>query len=163
MDLFTRKGFVTITCHKRITPYLEQEVKELGFNITESFVTGIHLQASLNDCIKLNLNLRCASQVLYSLKRFRASDSDDVYNALVEFPWEDILPDPGYFSITSNVQNETINNSLYANLRVKDAVVDRIRNVRGTRPSTGSELTGAVLNLFWKNEEAEIFIDTSGD
>jgi putative N6-adenine-specific DNA methylase len=41
--------------------------------------------------------------------------------------------------------------------------VDRLREKRGTRPSTGSELTGAVIHLFWKNEEAEIFIDTSGD
>jgi putative N6-adenine-specific DNA methylase len=41
--------------------------------------------------------------------------------------------------------------------------VDRIRDKRGVRPSTGSELIGAVINLFWKNDHAEIFIDTSGD
>jgi putative N6-adenine-specific DNA methylase len=52
---------------------------------------------------------------------------------------------------------------MFANLRVKDAIVDRIRDKRGTRPSTGSELTGAVINLFWKNDHAEVFIDTSGD
>jgi putative N6-adenine-specific DNA methylase len=52
---------------------------------------------------------------------------------------------------------------MFANLRVKDAIVDRLREKRGTRPSTGSALTGAVINLFWKNENAEIFIDTSGD
>lgn len=52
---------------------------------------------------------------------------------------------------------------MFANLRVKDAIVDRLRDKRGTRPSTGSELTGAVINLFWKNEDAEIFIDTTGD
>lgn len=52
---------------------------------------------------------------------------------------------------------------MFANLRVKDAIVDRIREKRRTRPSTGSELTGAVINLFWKNERAEIFIDTSGE
>ena len=63
----------------------------------------------------------------------------------------------------SNVNNATINNSMFANLRVKDAIVDRLRDKRGTRPSTGSELTGAVIHLFWKNEDAEVFIDTSGD
>jgi putative N6-adenine-specific DNA methylase len=100
---------------------------------------------------------------LYSLKQFEARNADDVYNNLLGYPWENILPDPGYFSITSNVNNETINNSMFANLRVKDAIIDRLRDIRGTRPSTGSELTGAVIHLFWKNEEAEIFIDTSGD
>ena len=52
---------------------------------------------------------------------------------------------------------------MYANLKVKDAIVDRLRDKRGARPSTSSELTGAVIHLFWKNDEAEIFIDTSGD
>ena len=82
---------------------------------------------TINDCIKLNLNLRCASQVLYSLKKFEAIDADAIYSNLIGIPWEDILPDPGYFSVTSNVSNPTINNSLFANLRVKDAIVDRIR------------------------------------
>ncbi|HKZ67833.1 MAG TPA: hypothetical protein VJ111_15815, partial [Chitinophagaceae bacterium] len=163
MSLYTTQGAITITCHKRITPYLLQEIKDLGFEVEDSFVTGVHLSGTINDCIKLNLNLRCASQVLYSLKQFDANNADDIYNNLIAYPWETILPDPGYFSITSNVNNPTINNSMFANLRVKDAIVDRLREKRGTRPSTGSELTGAVIHLFWKNDEAGIFIDTSGD
>jgi putative N6-adenine-specific DNA methylase len=163
MNLFTDKSVIIITCPKRLSPYLEQEVKELGFNTEETFVTGVRLYGTITDCIKLNLNLRCASQVLYSLKKFEAENADAIYNNLLDFPWENILPDPGYFSITSNVNNPTINNSMFANLRVKDAIVDRMRDKRGTRPSTGSALTGAVINLFWKNENAEIFIDTSGD
>lgn len=163
MNVYTTAAEVIITCPKRLAPYLEQEVLELGFSIDETFVTGVRLTATVNDCIRLNLNLRCASQVLYSLKKFAAVDADSIYQQLVSYPWETILPDPGYFSITSNVNNPTINNSMFANLRVKDAIVDRMREQRGTRPSTGSELTGAVIHLFWKNDVAEIFIDTSGD
>ena len=163
MSLFVTKAPVTITCHKRLTPWLEQEVRELGFEIEEVFVTGIRLHATINDCIKLNLNLRTASQVLYSLKAFTATDADAIYSNLFTYSWEHILPDPGYMSVTSNVQNPTINNSMFANLRVKDAIVDRLRDKRGNRPVTGSELTGAVVHLFWKNDEAEIYLDTSGD
>ncbi len=163
MNLFTEKSTIIITCHKRITPYLEDEVKQLGFSIDSSFITGISITGTITDCIKLNLNLRCASQVLYSLKNFNADNADDIYNNLVDYEWENILPDPGYFSITSNVNNPTINNSMFANLRVKDAIVDRIRDKRGSRPSTGSELTGTVIHLFWKNEDATIFVDTTGD
>ncbi|MEO5684330.1 MAG: GNAT family N-acetyltransferase [Chitinophagaceae bacterium] len=162
MSLFISPGEITITCHKRITPWLLQEIEALGFPVIDSFVTGVHLRGTITDCIQLNLQLRCASQVLFSLKKFEAVNADDVYRQLVNFPWEDILPEGGYFSVTSNVQNDSINNSMFANLRVKDAIADRLRNKMGSRPSTGSELTGAVIHLFWKLDQAEIFIDTSG-
>ncbi|MBI3138404.1 MAG: class I SAM-dependent RNA methyltransferase [Sphingobacteriales bacterium] len=163
MNLFTDKGRIIITCPKRLSPWLEQEVRELGFKTEETFITGVRLSGSINDCIKLNLNLRCASQVLYHLRSFEAENADAIYKNLLDYPWENILPEPGYFSITSNVNNPSINNSMFANLRVKDAIVDRLREKRGIRPSTGSALTGAVIHLFWKNEKAELFIDTSGD
>jgi putative N6-adenine-specific DNA methylase len=163
MNVFTDKSVIIITCPKRLSPWLEQEVKELGFIVEESFITGVRLTGTVNDCIKLNLNLRCASQVLYKLKQFEAGNADAIYKNLLDYPWENILPNPGYFSITSNVNNPTINNSMFANLRVKDAIVDRLRDQRGVRPSTGSALVGAVINLFWKNDRAEVFIDTSGD
>jgi putative N6-adenine-specific DNA methylase len=163
MSLYNSVSTITITCHKRLAPYLEQEVKELGFPIEETFITGLRLKGSINDCIRLNLNLRTASQVLYSLKKFEAQDADSVYKEVLAYPWEDVLSEQGYFSVTSNVLHPTINNSLFANLRVKDAIVDRLREKTASRPSTGSELTGAVIHLFWKNDDAEVFIDTSGD
>lgn len=163
MDLFSRLGSITVTSNKWLTPYLEQEMIALGYLIEERFATGVRITGTLAECIRLNLNLRCASQVLYSLKSFRAGNTDDVYQELASFPWEDILPEDLYFSVTSNTSNPTINNSMFANLRVKDAVVDRLRAKRGSRPATGPELTGAVVHLFWKDDHAEIFVDTSGD
>jgi len=82
MNLYTTSSTITITCHKRISTYLEKEVKELGFTVVETFITGVKLKGTINDCIKLNLNLRCASQVLYSLKQFTADAADGIYNNL---------------------------------------------------------------------------------
>ncbi len=163
MSLFTITSPITITCHKRIAPYLEQEVKELGFEIDETFITGVRINGTLNDCIRLNLNLRCASQVLFSIDSFEANHPDDIYHNLLEIAWEDLLPENGYFSVTSNVVHESINNSMFANLRVKDAIVDSLREIRGERPETGAELKGSVIHLFWKGNNAEVFLDTSGD
>lgn len=163
MSIYNIKSPVTITCHKRLAPYVEQEVKELGFTIEDAFVTGVRVNATINECIRLNLSLRCASQVLYSIKSFKAENADDVYNEVTSYPWEELLVEDGYFSITSNVFNDTINNNMFANLRVKDAIVDRMLNKTGKRPDTGSELKGAVVHLFWKGDHAELFIDTTGD
>jgi putative N6-adenine-specific DNA methylase len=163
MQVFTTPSRIIITCHKWLSPALQKEVTELGFPIVRAFQTGVELNGTLNDCIRLNLNIRCASQVMYSLKAFPCNDPDELYNQLLPIEWEQVIEPDGYFSVTSNVFHPSIQTNLFANLRVKDAVVDRMRNKTGKRPSTGSELTGAVVYLFWKYEEAEIFLDTSGE
>jgi putative N6-adenine-specific DNA methylase len=163
MQNFETTSRIIITCSKRLSPYLEQEVIELGFKPERTFTTGVELQGSLNDCIKLNLNLRCASQVLYSLKQFPSTGPDDIYQTLVKMPWEEIIAGDGYFTITSNVDHPSINNSLFANVKVKDAIVDRMRNKSGSRPNSGPSLDQTVLHLFWRDETAELFIDTSGE
>lgn len=163
MQVFQNKSKIVITCNKRLASYLQQEVEALGYTVTKNFGTGIELEGSMNDCIPLNLNLRCASQVLYSVKTFRAENPARLYKELLDIAWEDLIDFTGYFSVTSNVDNETITTPLFANLKVKDAIVDRIKDKKGIRPNTGSDGNKAVINLYWKDETAEIFIDTSGE
>jgi putative N6-adenine-specific DNA methylase len=146
-----------------LAPYLEQEVKDLGFELERVFATGVELFGTANDCIRLNLNLRCASQVHYSLLEFPAKSPDELYRTLSEYPWEDIISREGYFSVTCNVDTPSINNTMFVNVKVKDAIVDRIRGKSGKRPDSGSDLSGAVIYLFWKEDRAEVFVDTSGE
>ena len=77
--------------------------------------------------------------------------------------WEKLIDPKGYFSVTSNVFHPSISTNLFSNLRVKDAIVDRMREATNLRPTTGSTLSGAVVYLFWKHDEAEVFLDTSGE
>lgn len=163
MDVFQTKSRVIITCNKRLSPYLQLEVKELGFLAVRTFPTGVELNCTLSECIKLNLNLRCASQVLYHLHHFRAGTPDALYEALVNLEWEELIDFSGYFSITSNVDNPHITTPLFANLKVKDAIADRIKAKKGIRPNSGSDAHKAVIHLYWKGEEADIFIDSSGE
>lgn len=163
MTIFTKPARVVITCSKRLAPYLEAEVHELGFGTERTFPTGVELMATVNDCIRLNLNLRVASQVLYSLKTFRADSPNDVYRHVREYPWETLLPPDGYFSVTNQVDHPTVNNSMFVNVKVKDAIVDAMRTKTGKRPDSGSSLDKAVIHLFWRESRAELFLDTSGD
>ncbi|MFB5945519.1 THUMP domain-containing class I SAM-dependent RNA methyltransferase [Albibacterium profundi] len=163
MQVFNSTSKVIITCNKRLAPYLSQEVEELGFKIIRAFSTGIELNASVNDCIRLNLNLRCASQILYSIKSFQAQNADEVYREVASIAWEDLIDFNGYVSINSNVNNDTITTPLFANLKVKDAIADRIKARKGLRPDSGPELHRTVIHLYWQENLAEIFIDTSGE
>ena len=163
MQIFNTPNRIIVTCSNRLSSYLEMEIKQLGYTPLRIFKTGIQLTGTLQDCIKLNLNLRCASQILFSVKEFVAFNADELYKTLVDFEWENVIALDGYFSITSNVNNETITNNLFANLRVKDAIVDRFRNKTGERPNSGPELNKTVIHLYWQDENAELFLDTSGE
>jgi len=76
MQPFTTPNKIVITCHKWLAPALATEVISLGFNIDRSFQTGVELTGTINDCIRLNLNRRTASQVLYSIKSFNCNNPD---------------------------------------------------------------------------------------
>ena len=163
MEIFNRKARVIITCSKRLSPYLEQEVTALGFTTARTFPTGVELMASVNDCIKLNLNLRCASQILYSLKTFSANSPEEVYRHVKDFPWEELVDADGYFTVTSQADHPTVNNSMFVNVKVKDAIADAMRAKVGKRANSGPDLDKAVIHLFWRENRAEVFLDTSGE
>ncbi|TFB34150.1 THUMP domain-containing class I SAM-dependent RNA methyltransferase [Pedobacter alluvionis] len=163
MQVFHNKSKVIITCNKRLSPYLQEEVTALGYAIERSFATGVELNITLTECIKLNLNLRCASQILYAIKSFKAITPDDLYKEIAAIEWEELIDFSGYFSVTSNVDNPNITTPLFANLKVKDAIVDRMKEKKGIRPNSGSDANKAVVHLYWKDADADVFMDTSGE
>ena len=163
MQVFHTESKIIITCNKRLSPCLQQEVEELGFKPTRVFQTGVELSGTVTDTIALNLNLRCASQILYLLKSFKAGDPKQLYDEVVQIEWEKLIDFSGYFSVSSNVNNEHILTPLFANVKVKDAIADRIKSVKGLRPDSGPEVNKTLVHLYWQDHEADIFLDTSGE
>lgn len=162
-EVFNTASKVIVTCNRRLSPYLQEEISALGYTIKRTFNTGVELHASINECIKLNLNLRTASQVLYEIGSFKAKDPKELYENLVQIEWEKVIPFDGYFTVTSTVHNEYITTPLFANVKVKDAIVDRIKEVKGVRPDSGPDMHKTVVHLHWMEDRAEIFLDTSGE
>lgn len=143
--------------------YLETEVEGMGFKINSDWLTGVETSGTMNDCIKLNLNIRTGNQVLYLLEEFKAADATELYNHLVNMPWEEWINENGYICITSNVTNPTIDNELFANVKCKDAIVDRISSKKMVRPDSGPERNCTVVHLHWKEDEVSIYMDSSGE
>ncbi|UOE49888.1 class I SAM-dependent RNA methyltransferase [Mucilaginibacter sp. SMC90] len=163
MQVFHTESKIIITCNKRLSTYLQREVEALGYEPVRVFPTGVELKGTVTDTIPLNLNLRCASQILYSIKTFTARDPKELYDELVTIEWEKFIDFTGYFSVSSNVNNEHILTPLFANVKVKDAIVDRIKSIKGIRPDSGPEVNKVLVHLYWQDDRAEIFLDTSGE
>jgi 23S rRNA G2445 N2-methylase RlmL len=80
-----------------------------------------------------------------------------------EIAWEQYIAEDGYLCVTSSVDNPTIRDSRFANVKVKDAIVDRIKEKRGQRPDSGPDKDRVVVNLYWKGDSCSLHFDTSGE
>ena len=157
-----KKRLTRITCSQHVTPYLRDEASALGFEIQDEDYAGVHIGATLGDCMRLNLNLRTALHVMWLLKRFRCPSPKALYTHTASFAWEELISNDSYFTVTSTVDNPKITNSMYPNLVLKDAIVDRIQKQTGARPDSGSDRSGVVIHLYWKNDRAWIYLNTNG-
>ncbi len=142
---------------------MRQEVSALGFPVIGETVAGIETEGTLDDTMILNLLLRTGHRVLLHLATFIAEDAHDLYTKTNQIEWERFIDGGEYLSVHSSVDNPTITNPLFANVKCKDAIVDRIKDKCGQRPDSGSAMTGAVVFLYWKDDRCSIYIDTSGE
>ena len=127
---FSQKGKVVVTFKDRFVSYVEMELLDLGFKPVKTERTSIELYASIKECIFLNLHLRTASHVLFEIKSFYLHHADDIYRRIKAIPWEEYISQEAYFSVISHVDNQSVDNPLFVNVRVKDAIVDRFRESR---------------------------------
>lgn len=153
---------ILVTCPKACSSYLAAELTALGFPVHSEVSNGVFTEGNYDACIRLNLTLRNGLRVLWEVDTFQAPDGEALYYQAKEMPWEEWIPDDGYVSIVSSVRNDTIVNTNFPNLRLKDAIVDRMRETTGDRPNTGNERDRGVVFLYWHEDEVCIYLDTSG-
>jgi putative N6-adenine-specific DNA methylase len=160
---FNHTSSVFITCPFKTSTLCAAEVEKLGYKVDQIKDNAITIQATLKDCIKLNMNLRTASKVLWLLFEGKASNAEELYRLVQTYDWELLMTVDGYFSIQSFTQNSTINNTLFTNLKVKDAIADFFIKKYNKRPDSGPENRGLQLYIYWIDDQVRIYIDTSGD
>ncbi len=163
MNPWREKRKIFITCARGTPGILAGEIQALRFPVLSSLETAVETEGTLADTIRLNLSLRTAQRVLYLLNAFPAGQAQDLYRRLVNLPWEKIIASDGYLSVTSSVDTDAVNDTRFANVKTKDAIVDRIRDREGRRPDSGPSRHGAVVHLHWEGERCEVWLDTSGE
>lgn len=157
-----KRSRIFITCPKGLEPYLSEEVRGLSMPVVSESSAGVETEGDHGDAMNLNLSLRTGHRVLFLLSQFSTHEPIELYRQLSRMPWERYIPKDGYLCVTSLVDNPHISDSRYANLKCKDAIVDRIKEKTGRRPDSGPERSGSVVHLLWRGSDCSIFLDTSG-
>lgn len=159
---FDKPGLIQATCDNGLAPWLAQELVALGYEIRREHRTGVELTGTLEDCQRLNLTSRLAYNILYQLAEFPCPDLNALYQEVKRLPWETMIPVEEHLAVVSKISTDCISDSRLPNLKVKDAIVDRIKQRTGARPNSGKERDGVVVHLNWHQERAWIYLNTSG-
>lgn len=157
------KGKIVITCAPRMIDVVSNELLSLGFQSKSISKLGLEVEGDFSDTLKLNLHLRTATRVLFLLKKFEANNPNELYKEVYNFDWQKYISPKGYVSIDSFVVNEYITDTRFANLKVKDALVDKMQKEKGRRPDTGPLNDKTVIFLHWVENQASIYLNTSGE
>jgi putative N6-adenine-specific DNA methylase len=141
---------------------LAQELKTLGAQAVKIGVRNVQFVGDTGFMYKANLCLRTALRILKPIHRSNISKIDDVYQAMHDIAWEEIMNENSTFAIRATVMTSDTHNTMYVALKAKDGLVDRLRNRLGTRPNVDKDFPDFSIHLYVTDRIVEVSLDSSG-
>jgi putative N6-adenine-specific DNA methylase len=153
----------TATTMAGLEEILAREIIEIGADDVQIGRRSVYFSGDAKMLYKANYCLRTALRILVPVDSYKIHSADDLYQRGKNFKWEDLFGIDQTFAIQSIVFSDLFNNSMYASLKLKDAIVDRFRYKFGDRPSVDSKNPDILINLHISNEYCTISLDSSGE
>src|SRR5512139_786426 len=123
-------------CPRHVPELLGGELRALGLNVTREHPAGVSFTGTLRDGYLACLASRTASRVLLTLGAAPLDTPESLYDGVRGLPWEEHLASEGTLAIDVVGQGpQWLRHSQFAAQKAKDAIVDRFRELSGTRPS----------------------------
>ncbi len=153
----------TATTMAGLEEILAQELIEIGADEVQISRRSVYFSGDQNMLYKANYCLRTALRILVPIDSYKIFSADDLYQRGKNFKWEELFGIEQTFAIQSIVFSDLFNNSMFASLKLKDAIVDRFRYKFGERPNVDSKNPDILINLHISNEYCTISLDSSGE
>lgn len=141
---------------------LAEELKDLGAKNIQPLKRAVSFDGNLSLLYKANLHLRTALRVLLTISKFEAKDEETLYRTVHDFDWNQYIDEKSTFAVDGVVFSDYFKHSKYVALKVKDAIVDKFREVTGERPSVDVNNPDLRINVHIFQEKVTISLDSSG-
>ena len=141
---------------------LEDELKNVGAKGLERQNRGVAFSGTPRIMYRANLESRTALKILSEITSFTIDEAQDLYARSREIEWEKIILEGKTFAIDTDVYSSFFDNTMYAALVCKDAIVDRIREIRGERPTVDKKNPDIEIILFIRNKSVTLSLNSSG-
>ena len=155
---------LTATCARGLEKVLADELRDLGVEAVAPDRGAVMFAGDLRTVFDVNLRLRTAMRVLVPLASGAVTTREDLYDLAASVPWEDILADGQTFAVEVVGKHRSFQRTTFAGQVVKDAVVDRLRKIRGRRPNVDRENPDVSLHLrLVDNGPLTLSLDSTGE
>lgn len=154
----------TVTAARGMLPILAKELSAIGIKQTKQEQGNIRFTGTLEDAYRVCLWSRVAIRVLLPIKHVPAASTDELYEGIKQIEWEQHIDgDDATIAVDFNSFRSKIKHSQYGAQRVKDGIVDRLREITGERPSVDLYQPDVRINVYVKHNQATVSIDLSGE
>ena len=150
------------SCLPGLEGLLADELHALGVRRTRPLGGGVAFFGASKAALRACLWSRLASRVLCVEGRVGAANSDALYQGVYALPWEEILLSGKSIAVRARGTNEGLRNTKFTGMRVKDAICDRLREVRGERPDVNVAHPDIAIDVRIYEGKATVSVDLSG-
>jgi putative N6-adenine-specific DNA methylase len=124
----------------------------------------VSFEGTFEDGMKVCLHARVAMRVLLQVASFGATNADGLYEGTRAVDWSEWLSAKSTLSVSATTRdNVDVHHSGFAALKVKDAVVDALRDRLGARPNVAPQDPDVSLVLHLRGTEARLYLDMAGE
>jgi len=124
---------------------------------------GARFRGTLEVAYRACLWSRVANRILLPLKSFQAATQEQLYAGVRGIAWRDHVPAGGTLAVDFSSSRSTVRHTHFGAQKVKDAIVDQLRELTGARPSVDRTRPDVRINAHLDRDVATIAIDLSGD
>jgi putative N6-adenine-specific DNA methylase len=124
---------------------------------------GVALEGDPLEVMLLNLESRLAQRVLIEVAHGSYRSEDDVYELARSVAWGEWITPQHTVRVDTTAHRSPLKSLNFVALRVKDAVCDVLREATGERPSVDTRDPDMPLVLHLGEQEATLYIDSSGE
>jgi len=142
---------------------LAEEVGDLGGTNIQKLTRAVSFEGTEETMYACNYMLRTGLRVLEIKKEFEAHDAEDLYYKIYRLPWDQLIKVTDTFAVDAVVSGEHFTHSKFTALKTKDAIVDKVRKVKGERPNVNIYTPTYRINLHVRNKTVTLSFDTSGE
>ncbi|SHF18942.1 bifunctional 23S rRNA (guanine(2069)-N(7))-methyltransferase RlmK/23S rRNA (guanine(2445)-N(2))-methyltransferase RlmL [Vibrio gazogenes] len=141
---------------------LAEELNRLGVSDTQVVQAGVRFRATNEIIYRCCLWSRIASRFIRVLSEFSCQDDMDLYLSASAIRWSDYLQPSGTVIVDFNGTNQSIRNSQYGAVKVKDAIVDHFTKRNLPRPTISKDRPDLRVHVRLNKEKAIMGIDMVG-